>query len=102
MRQVLSSFGEGELKAVLCSPEREEVVKADIFHAYITLLKQTRPTVSADPDAMDQEEGSVPQCACVCMCISQGVSAWKLDQEGSVPQCGCVRVCVCVYISGCA
>ena len=38
--------------------EREENVKADIFHAYITLLKQTRPQVSSnDPDAMDQGEG---------------------------------------------
>ncbi len=37
--------------------EREENVKADIFHAYITLLKQTRPSLSSDPDAMDQEEG---------------------------------------------
>ena len=32
-------------------------MKADIFHAYITLLKQSRPIVSSDPDAMDQEEG---------------------------------------------
>ena len=37
--------------------EREENVKADVFHAYITLLKQTKPTVATDPDAMDQEEG---------------------------------------------
>lgn len=37
--------------------EREENVKADLFHAYITLLKQTRPTVASggvDPDAMEQ------------------------------------------------
>ena len=40
--------------------EREENVKADIFHAYITLLKQTRPQISTnDPDAMEQGEGSV-------------------------------------------
>jgi len=46
------------LLSVLCASEREENVKADIFHAYITLLRQTKPTVSAtDPDAMDQEEG---------------------------------------------
>ena len=37
-------------------PEREENVKADIFHAYITLLRQTRPAVATDPDAMEQEE----------------------------------------------
>lgn len=37
--------------------EREENVKADIFHAYVTLLKQTKPTLSNDPDAMEQEEG---------------------------------------------
>ncbi|XP_052763076.1 cullin-associated NEDD8-dissociated protein 1-like [Mya arenaria] len=39
--------------------EREENVKADIFQAYITLLRQTRPTVSSDPNAMEQEEGPV-------------------------------------------
>ena len=39
--------------------EREENVKADIFHAYITLLRQTRPTVSSDPDAMEQDGGPV-------------------------------------------
>lgn len=43
--------------------EREENVKADIFHAYMALLKQTKPTVSGpsplDPDAMEQEEAPV-------------------------------------------
>lgn len=36
--------------------EREENVKADVFHAYLSLLKQTRPAQSwlADPDAMEQ------------------------------------------------
>ena len=42
---------------MLLHTEREENVKADIFHAYITLLKQTRPVVTSDPDAMEQEEG---------------------------------------------
>ena len=38
--------------------EREENVKSDIFHAYVALLKQTRPTVvNMDPDSMEQEEG---------------------------------------------
>jgi len=38
--------------------EREENVKSDIFHAYVALLRQTRPTVtSIDPDGMEQEEG---------------------------------------------
>lgn len=38
--------------------EREENVKADVFHAYLSLLKQTRPAQSwlADPDAMEQGE----------------------------------------------
>uniref|UniRef100_A0A8C4N8T2 Cullin-associated and neddylation-dissociated 1 n=1 Tax=Eptatretus burgeri TaxID=7764 RepID=A0A8C4N8T2_EPTBU len=38
--------------------EREENVKADIFHAYLSLLKQTRPAQSwlHDPDAMEQGE----------------------------------------------
>lgn len=41
--------------------EREENVKSDIFHAYMALLRQTRPTVgvSIDPDSMDQEEGPI-------------------------------------------
>lgn len=39
--------------------EREENVKSDIFHAYIALLRQTRPTSSVatiDPDSMEDEE----------------------------------------------
>uniref|UniRef100_A0A8C7IUK5 Cullin associated and neddylation dissociated 1 n=1 Tax=Oncorhynchus kisutch TaxID=8019 RepID=A0A8C7IUK5_ONCKI len=38
--------------------EREENVKADVFHAYLSLLKQTRPAQSwlCDPDAMEQGE----------------------------------------------
>ncbi|XP_063954997.1 cullin-associated NEDD8-dissociated protein 1-like isoform X1 [Lytechinus pictus] len=41
--------------------EREENVKADIFHAYITLLRQTKPinTGCFDPDAMEEEEGPI-------------------------------------------
>lgn len=41
--------------------EREENVKADIFYAYITLLKQTKPSVMQEPDSMDHEEGPVSQ-----------------------------------------
>ena len=41
--------------------EREENVKADIFHAYVTLLKQTKPQAAAnDPNAMDESEGYIP------------------------------------------
>ena len=42
----------------MCVQEREENVKADVFHAYLSLLKQTRPAQSwlADPDAMEQGE----------------------------------------------
>lgn len=44
--------------------EREENVKVDIFHAYIALLKQTRPTVPPgtfllDPSVMELEEGPI-------------------------------------------
>lgn len=39
--------------------EREENVKADIFHAFVTLLRQTRPTITSDPDAMEQDGGPV-------------------------------------------
>ena len=39
--------------------EREENVKADIFAAYITLLRQTRPVASQtlDADAMEDDSG---------------------------------------------
>lgn len=41
--------------------EREENVKADIFTAYITLLRQTRPVAGAslDKDSMEEDEGLV-------------------------------------------
>lgn len=41
--------------------EREENVKSDIFHAYIALLKVTRPhdNVTNDPDSMDQVSGPI-------------------------------------------
>lgn len=41
--------------------EREENVKSDIFHAYIALLRQTRPAtgVPLDPDAMEDDDGPV-------------------------------------------
>lgn len=41
--------------------EREENVKSDIFHAYITLLRQTKSAtgVSLDPDSMEDEDGPV-------------------------------------------
>lgn len=41
--------------------EREENVKSDIFHAYITLLRQTKPTTSVlmDPDSMEEEYGPI-------------------------------------------
>lgn len=37
--------------------EREENVKNDIFHAYISLLRQTRPVSSSTSDSMEIEEG---------------------------------------------
>jgi len=44
--------------------EREENVKADIFHAFITLLKNTRPAASGsmmlDPNAMEEEAEGHP------------------------------------------
>ena len=49
--------------------EREENVKADIFHAYQALLRQTKPSTSAsinvnlahDNNRMEAEEGPVTQ-----------------------------------------
>lgn len=39
--------------------EREENVKSDIFHAYVALLRNTRPAedIAHDPDSMDQVSG---------------------------------------------
>uniref|UniRef100_A0A2C9JF10 TATA-binding protein interacting (TIP20) domain-containing protein n=1 Tax=Biomphalaria glabrata TaxID=6526 RepID=A0A2C9JF10_BIOGL len=37
--------------------EREENVKSDIFHAYIALLKQTRPVIIAGVDNTEAQEG---------------------------------------------
>ncbi|KAH8397595.1 hypothetical protein KR215_000143 [Drosophila sulfurigaster] len=39
--------------------EREENVKSDIFHAYVALLRNTRPAddIAHDPDSMDQISG---------------------------------------------
>lgn len=41
--------------------EREENVKSDIFHAYVALLKATRPQdeVTNDPDSMEQVSGPI-------------------------------------------
>eukprot|EP00096_Caligus_rogercresseyi_P003100 TRINITY_DN1567_c0_g1_i2.p1 TRINITY_DN1567_c0_g1~~TRINITY_DN1567_c0_g1_i2.p1 ORF type:complete len:1243 (+),score=465.99 TRINITY_DN1567_c0_g1_i2:109-3837(+) len=42
--------------------EREENVKADIFHAYVALLQQTKPSLLplvSDSNSMEQEEGPV-------------------------------------------
>lgn len=40
--------------------EREENVKSDIFHAYIALLRNTRPNDDlSNPDAMDQAAGPI-------------------------------------------
>ena len=41
--------------------EREENVKSDIFHAYIALLRQTRPATGMplDPDAMEDDDGPI-------------------------------------------
>ena len=91
--------------------EREENVKADIFHAYITLLKQTRPQISTnDPDAMEQGEGSVftghggerGQCLLVIVTAGRGVSVYSsLRAGGAVCVCACcfrdykVEVCIC-------
>lgn len=46
--------------------EREENVKSDIFHAYIALLRQTKPsiTVNIDPDCMEEDESPI--------CLLQG------------------------------
>ncbi|XP_007575565.1 PREDICTED: cullin-associated NEDD8-dissociated protein 1 isoform X1 [Poecilia mexicana] len=57
--EMLPEFYRSVSPALVCRfKEREENVKADVFHAYLSLLKQTRPAQSwlADPDAMEQGE----------------------------------------------
>ncbi|KAK1906373.1 Cullin-associated NEDD8-dissociated protein 1 [Dissostichus eleginoides] len=55
--EMLPEFYRSVSPALVCRfKEREENVKADVFHAYLSLLKQTRPAQSwlTDPDAMEQ------------------------------------------------
>uniref|UniRef100_A0AAQ4P781 TATA-binding protein interacting (TIP20) domain-containing protein n=1 Tax=Gasterosteus aculeatus aculeatus TaxID=481459 RepID=A0AAQ4P781_GASAC len=55
--EMLPEFYRSVSPALVCRfKEREENVKADVFHAYLSLLKQTRPAQSwlSDPDAMEQ------------------------------------------------
>lgn len=47
-----------KLKLFFFVSEREENVKADIFAAYITLLRQTRPVASQALDAKAMEDDS--------------------------------------------
>lgn len=61
-RELLSELYKGVSPALIARfKEREENVKSDIFHAYIALLRQTRPAtgVSLDPDAMEDDDGPV-------------------------------------------
>ncbi|KAL8589566.1 Cullin-associated NEDD8-dissociated protein 1 [Nucella lapillus] len=39
--------------------EREENVKSDIFNAYVSLLRQTRPVATSSSDCMETEKGPV-------------------------------------------
>ncbi|XP_014297197.1 cullin-associated NEDD8-dissociated protein 1 [Microplitis demolitor] len=58
-RELLSELYKHVSPAIIARfKEREENVKSDIFHAYIALLRQTKPTssVAMDPDSMEDEE----------------------------------------------
>ncbi|PFX22174.1 Cullin-associated NEDD8-dissociated protein 1 [Stylophora pistillata] len=60
--ELLSEFYKSVSPALIARfKEREENVKADIFAAYITLLRQTRPVASQtlDADAMEDDSGPV-------------------------------------------
>lgn len=64
--------------------EREENVKADVFHAYLSLLKQTRPAQSwlADPDAMEQGDTPLTMLQSqVCSCCGQLFSLYARHAE---------------------
>ncbi|XP_020625713.1 cullin-associated NEDD8-dissociated protein 1-like [Orbicella faveolata] len=59
--ELLSEFYKSVSPALIARfKEREENVKADIFAAYITLLRQTRPVASQTLDADDMEDDSGP------------------------------------------
>lgn len=64
--------------------EREENVKADVFHAYLSLLKQTRPAQSwlADPDAMEQGDTPLTMLQSqVCSCCGQSSFLFMLATQ---------------------
>ncbi|KAK2158819.1 hypothetical protein LSH36_163g01004 [Paralvinella palmiformis] len=67
--------------------EREENVKADIFHAYITLLKQTKPTLSVDPNAMEQEESPVQLLQTQIPAIVKAVHKQLKEKSVKTRQC---------------
>lgn len=76
--------------------EREENVKADVFHAYLSLLKQTRPVQSwlCDPDAMEQGETPLTMLqsqVSLKVCFKShankcGLLKWRFYMEIRVPE----------------
>lgn len=72
--------------------EREENVKADVFHAYLSLLKQTRPVQSwlCDPDAMEQ--GETP------LTMLQSQVSLKHGFESPASKCDLLKWCFCMEI----
>ena len=72
--------------------EREENVKADVFHAYLSLLKQTRPVQSwlCDPDAMEQ--GETP------LTMLQSQVSLKCGLESPASKCDVLKWCFCMKI----
>jgi len=72
--------------------EREENVKADIFHAYITLLKQTKPSTIQDPDSMELEEGYF-FIAVLLVCLLLG--SHSVSVRAFCFGCCICRLCVC-------
>lgn len=68
----------------MCVQEREENVKADVFHAYLSLLKQTRPAQSwlADPDAMEQGDTPLTMLQSqVCSCCGRSSFLFMLATQ---------------------
>lgn len=80
------------MNCVFTFVEREENVKADIFYAYITLLKQTKPSVVQDSDSMDHEEGYfspyyIVKVTNYLICIELCVQSWLVLVTSGIECC---------------
>ncbi|TNN40104.1 Cullin-associated NEDD8-dissociated protein 1 [Liparis tanakae] len=88
--EMLPEFYRSVSPALVCRfKEREENVKADVFHAYLSLLKQTRPAQSwlADPDAMEQGDTPLTMLASQVPMIVKALHKQLKEKSVKTRQC---------------